>query len=70
MALTREQVDQQRKQAEEHQALLAREVDHRARNALALVQSIVRLTRASRPTTTATATATAAEVPTAPFHAV
>src|SRR6266851_1803754 len=30
---------------EERQALLAREVDHRARNALALVQSIVRLTR-------------------------
>src|SRR6201988_4040350 len=27
-----------------HQALLAREVDHRARNALAIVQSIVRLT--------------------------
>jgi PAS domain S-box-containing protein len=35
----------ERKQAEERQALLAREVDHRARNALALVQSIVRLTR-------------------------
>ncbi len=35
-----------RKQAEERQALLAREVDHRARNALALVLSIVRLTRA------------------------
>jgi PAS domain S-box-containing protein len=35
-----------RKEAEDHQALLAREVDHRARNALALVQSIVRLTRA------------------------
>ena len=34
-----------RKEAEEHQGLLAREVDHRARNALALVQSIVRLTR-------------------------
>jgi len=34
-----------RKQAEERQVLLAREVDHRARNALALVQSIVRLTR-------------------------
>ena len=33
--------------AEERQALLAREVDHRAKNALALVQSIVRLTRAS-----------------------
>jgi PAS domain S-box-containing protein len=36
----------QRKEAEEQQELLAREVDHRARNALALVQSIVRLTRA------------------------
>ena len=35
-----------RKEAEERQALLAREVDHRARNALAVVQSIVRLTRA------------------------
>jgi PAS domain S-box-containing protein len=37
----------ERKAAEERQALLAREVDHRAKNALALVQSIVRLTRAS-----------------------
>jgi PAS domain S-box-containing protein len=36
-----------RKLAEERQALLAREVDHRAKNALALVQSIVRLTRAN-----------------------
>lgn len=35
-----------RKQAEDRQLLLAREVDHRARNALAVVQSIVRLTRA------------------------
>jgi two-component sensor histidine kinase len=35
-----------RKEAEERQVLLAREVDHRAKNALALVQSIVRLTRA------------------------
>ncbi len=35
-----------RKEAEERQDLLAREVDHRAKNALALVQSIVRLTRA------------------------
>jgi two-component sensor histidine kinase/DNA-binding response OmpR family regulator len=35
----------ERKQAEERQAILAREVDHRARNALAVVQSIVRLTR-------------------------
>src|SRR6202040_3317584 len=36
----------ERKEAEERQDLLAREVDHRARNALAVVQSIVRLTRA------------------------
>src|SRR5262249_14216622 len=34
-----------RKEADKRQVLLAREVDHRARNALALVQSIVRLTR-------------------------
>src|SRR5579883_73994 len=37
----------ERKQAEERQSLLAREVDHRARNALAIIQAIVRLTRAS-----------------------
>jgi PAS domain S-box-containing protein len=36
-----------RKNAEERQALLAREVDHRAKNALALVQAIVRMTRAN-----------------------
>jgi PAS domain S-box-containing protein len=36
----------ERKSAEERQSLLVREVDHRARNALAVVQSIVRLTRA------------------------
>jgi PAS domain S-box-containing protein len=36
----------ERKQAEERQLLLAREVDHRARNALAVVQAIVRLTKA------------------------
>jgi len=36
----------ERKNAEERQSLLVREVDHRARNALAVVQSIVRLTRA------------------------
>src|SRR6202035_3392777 len=35
-----------RKEAEERQALLAREVDHRAKNALAVVHSIIRLTRA------------------------
>src|ERR1700686_3748614 len=34
----------ERKQAEERQNLLAREVNHRAKNALALAQSIVRLT--------------------------
>jgi two-component sensor histidine kinase/DNA-binding response OmpR family regulator len=37
----------ERKEAEERQAILAREVDHRARNALAVVQSIVRLTHAN-----------------------
>ena len=37
-----------RKEAEQRQDLLAREVDHRARNALAVVQSIVRLTRAQK----------------------
>jgi PAS domain S-box-containing protein len=36
----------ERKRAEERQLLLAREVDHRAKNALTLVQSILRLTRA------------------------
>jgi PAS domain S-box-containing protein len=36
-----------RKKAEERQALLAREVDHRAKNALALVQAIVRMTKAN-----------------------
>jgi PAS domain S-box-containing protein len=35
-----------RKQAETMQVLLAREVDHRARNALAVVQAIIRLARA------------------------
>ncbi len=35
-----------RKEADERQILLAREVDHRARNALAVIQSIIRLTRA------------------------
>ena len=35
-----------RKEAEERQILLAREVDHRARNALAIIQSIIRLTQA------------------------
>lgn len=37
----------ERKEAEQRQSLLAREVDHRARNALAVVQSILRLTRAN-----------------------
>jgi len=35
-----------RKEAEERQVLLAREVDHRARNALAVIQSFIRLSRA------------------------
>jgi two-component sensor histidine kinase/DNA-binding response OmpR family regulator len=37
----------ERKLAEERQLLLAREVDHRARNALAIVQAIVRLSKSS-----------------------
>lgn len=36
----------ERKEAEERQLLLAREVDHRAKNALAVMQAIVSLTRA------------------------
>jgi PAS domain S-box-containing protein len=36
----------ERRQAEERQALLAREVDHRAKNTLAVVLSMLRLTRA------------------------
>jgi PAS domain S-box-containing protein len=38
-----------RRQEEERQLLLAREVDHRARNVLAVVQSVVRLTRSENP---------------------
>ena len=38
-----------RKEAEERQALLMREVDHRAKNALAVVQAVLRLTRADSP---------------------
>jgi PAS domain S-box-containing protein len=34
-----------RKQAEERQTLLSREIDHRARNAISVVQSIMRLSR-------------------------
>jgi PAS domain S-box-containing protein len=39
-----------RKLAEERQLLLAREVDHRAKNALALAQSIIRLTQSDSVT--------------------
>jgi PAS domain S-box-containing protein len=39
----------ERKSAEERQTILAREVDHRARNVLAVVQSIMRLTKAPTP---------------------
>src|SRR5262249_37846084 len=45
----------ERKRAEERQTFLAREVDHRARNVLAVVQSMLRLTRAE--TTSAYVTA-------------
>lgn len=37
----------ERKMAEERQALLSREVDHRAKNALAVVQAALRLTKAA-----------------------
>ena len=40
----------ERKQAEDRQELLVRELDHRAKNLLAVVQSIVRLTRAASVT--------------------
>jgi PAS domain S-box-containing protein len=36
-----------RKRAEEHRMLLAEEVDHRARNVVAVIQAIIRLTRSS-----------------------
>ena len=39
----------ERKAAEERQALLAREVDHRAKNALAVVQSVVQMTQVREP---------------------
>ena len=39
----------ERRRAEERQILLAREVDHRAKNALAVVQSIIALTRDTDP---------------------
>jgi PAS domain S-box-containing protein len=39
----------ERRRAEETQMLLAREVDHRAKNALAVVQSIIALTRDADP---------------------
>jgi two-component sensor histidine kinase/FixJ family two-component response regulator len=41
----------ERKEAEERQNLLAREVDHRAKNTLAVVQSILRLSRADEVST-------------------
>ena len=39
----------ERKRSEERETLLAREVDHRAKNLLAVVQSVVQLTRTSDP---------------------
>lgn len=44
-----------RRRAEEVRLLLAREVNHRARNMLAVVQAVVRLTRTSEPETYAAA---------------
>lgn len=40
-----------RKESEERQNLLMREVDHRAKNVLAVVQAVVRLSSAEEPTT-------------------
>ncbi len=45
----------ERRQEQERQLMLAREVDHRAKNVLAVVQSIVRLTKADDPRTFAQA---------------
>ncbi len=39
----------ERREAEQRRGLLAREVDHRAKNALAVVQSVLRLARRDRP---------------------
>lgn len=43
------QASDAQRQTAEHQALLMREVDHRAKNALTVVQTIIRLTSAERP---------------------
>ena len=45
----------ERKRSEEAKLLLAREVDHRAKNALAVVQSVITLTRTEEPTAFKTA---------------
>lgn len=47
LAITRDVTE--RKAAEERQALLAQEVDHRAKNVLAVALSLVRMTRAEDP---------------------
>jgi PAS domain S-box-containing protein len=44
-----------RRQAEERRMLIARELDHRAKNLLAVVQAVLRLTRAEEPQTYASA---------------
>ncbi|MDN3568144.1 PAS domain-containing protein [Paeniroseomonas aquatica] len=41
----------ERREAEQRRILLAREVDHRAKNVLAVVQSVLRLTRRDQPET-------------------
>ncbi|HYC02191.1 MAG TPA: HWE histidine kinase domain-containing protein [Azospirillaceae bacterium] len=46
-AVSRARADAARAEAERRQVLLMREVDHRAKNALAVVQTVVRLTRAA-----------------------
>ncbi|CAA9284910.1 MAG: Uncharacterized corrinoid protein, partial [uncultured Acetobacteraceae bacterium] len=52
----------ERKAAEARRALLAREVDHRAKNALAVVQSVLRLTPRDEPGAAAFAAAVEARV--------
>ena len=60
----------ERKEAEERQDLLAREVDHRARNALAVVQSIVRLTQRQETSKVTIARSTAGSRRLARAHAL
>ena len=49
IGVTYDITERERKREQEREMLLAREVDHRARNVLAVVRSIVRLSRADDP---------------------